>query len=222
MTQKMNSGRPDNNLVWAILSTVFCCLPLGIIAVINSSKVDNLWRVGEYAAAEEAAANSRKYVKWGVICGIISWLLFIIFEFAFIYNLASSNDEEENLKEYVVDPEYGDSIEAATSTYEIIEEDVRNSNRDCPFDVGNGITVTNIKIIGNYILYTLGCDENIVSIDIMNKIKMTTKKDLIESLREDNRDFVELLKEGGIGVIYKYVGNTSGDVCTVKINASEL
>ena len=29
---------PDNNLVWAILCTVLCCLPLGIVSIIKSTK----------------------------------------------------------------------------------------------------------------------------------------------------------------------------------------
>ena len=33
---------PDNNLVWAILSTVLCCLPLGIVAIIKSTLVSVL------------------------------------------------------------------------------------------------------------------------------------------------------------------------------------
>ena len=38
--------KPDNYLVWAILSTVFCCLPLGIVAIVKASKVDALWAQG--------------------------------------------------------------------------------------------------------------------------------------------------------------------------------
>ncbi len=34
---------PDNNLVWAILVTVFCCLPLGIVSIVKSSQVNTLW-----------------------------------------------------------------------------------------------------------------------------------------------------------------------------------
>jgi len=38
--QNQSMGNPpDNNLVWAILCTVMCCMPLGIVAIIKSTKV---------------------------------------------------------------------------------------------------------------------------------------------------------------------------------------
>jgi hypothetical protein len=30
---------PDTNLVWAILCTVLCCLPLGIVSIIKATSV---------------------------------------------------------------------------------------------------------------------------------------------------------------------------------------
>ena len=39
--------KPDNNLVWAILSTILCCLPLGIVAIVYASKVDGLYNQGD-------------------------------------------------------------------------------------------------------------------------------------------------------------------------------
>ena len=39
--------KPDNNLVWAILSTVLCCMPLGIVAIIKATSVDTLWTAGK-------------------------------------------------------------------------------------------------------------------------------------------------------------------------------
>ena len=52
---------PDNNLVWAILATIFCCLPLGIVAIVKASKVQGLWFSGQYAEAQQAAADAKKF-----------------------------------------------------------------------------------------------------------------------------------------------------------------
>lgn len=50
---------PDNFLVFSILSTVLCCLPLGIVAIVYSSQVDGKYNSGDYAGAEKAAKNAR-------------------------------------------------------------------------------------------------------------------------------------------------------------------
>ena len=48
--------QPDSNLVWGILCTVLCCLPLGIVSIVYASKVSGLWAQGRYAEAQEASA----------------------------------------------------------------------------------------------------------------------------------------------------------------------
>ncbi len=70
---------PDNNLVWAILSTVLCCLPLGVVAIIKSTKVKELWQQGDKEGAIKAAADAKKYAIWGAIAGGVFLLLYIIF-----------------------------------------------------------------------------------------------------------------------------------------------
>ena len=48
--------KPDNYLVWAILTTILCCLPFGIVSIVYSSKVDKLYFNGQY---DEALAKSK-------------------------------------------------------------------------------------------------------------------------------------------------------------------
>ena len=70
--------RPDNNLVWAILSTILCCLPLGIVAIIKASNVNSLYDRGDYAGAEEAAKSAKTWAMWGAISALIIWVLYIL------------------------------------------------------------------------------------------------------------------------------------------------
>jgi ABC-type Fe3+ transport system permease subunit len=69
---------PDNNLVWAILCTVLCCLPLGIVAIIKSTKVKELWALGDHAGAEKAAADAKKYSLWGAGIGLFFVVVYFI------------------------------------------------------------------------------------------------------------------------------------------------
>ena len=69
---------PDNNKVWAILSTVLCCLPLGIIAIIKASKVEQLLYQGFHAEAQKAADDAKKWAIWSAVSiGIIIVLYFV-------------------------------------------------------------------------------------------------------------------------------------------------
>jgi hypothetical protein len=70
---------PDNNLVWAILSTVLCCLPLGIVAIIKSTQVSTLWAQGQFAEAQKSAEDAKKFAMWGAIAGVVVILAYVIF-----------------------------------------------------------------------------------------------------------------------------------------------
>ena len=70
---------PDNNLVWAILCTIFCCLPLGIVSIIKATKVKELWALGDTAGAQKAADEAKKWAIWGAAAAAIVWVLYIIF-----------------------------------------------------------------------------------------------------------------------------------------------
>ena len=46
---------PEDYLVWSILTTVFCCQPLGIVAIVYSAKVESRFLCGDYDGAQEAS-----------------------------------------------------------------------------------------------------------------------------------------------------------------------
>lgn len=70
--------RPDSNLVWAILSTVLCCLPTGIASIVYASKVDGCYATGRYAEAVENSQKALKWAKIGAIISIVVWILYIL------------------------------------------------------------------------------------------------------------------------------------------------
>ena len=71
--------RPDNNMVWAILSTILCCLPLGIVAIIKASNVNSLYDRGDYAGAEAAAKSAKSWAMWSAISAVVIWILYVLF-----------------------------------------------------------------------------------------------------------------------------------------------
>lgn len=67
--------KPDNLLVWSILTTVLCCLPFGIVAIVYSSKVDNLWNMGKFAEADQAAKNAKLFCLISLGLGVIGCII---------------------------------------------------------------------------------------------------------------------------------------------------
>src|SRR5947209_15931193 len=72
---------PDNYLVWAILCTVLCCLPLGIVSLVYSSRVSGLWAQGRYPEAQAASSNAKKWAIIGAVVGVVAYVIGVILWF---------------------------------------------------------------------------------------------------------------------------------------------
>ncbi|RSK38244.1 MULTISPECIES: CD225/dispanin family protein [Mangrovimonas] len=75
--------RPNSYLALAIISTILCCLPAGIVSIIYSTKVNSLYEDGNYAEAERASKNAK---TWGIVSVALALLIYIVI-FA-IYGIA--------------------------------------------------------------------------------------------------------------------------------------
>ena len=69
--------KPENNLVWAILCTVLCCLPLGIISIIYATKVDTLYAQGDFQRAQNSADDAKKFAIIGAALSVVAVVLYI-------------------------------------------------------------------------------------------------------------------------------------------------
>lgn len=72
---------PKNWLVESILVTIFCCLPFGIVAIINAANVNSRIAAGDYAGAQEASLNAGKWVKYGLIGAVLQIAIPIVIIF---------------------------------------------------------------------------------------------------------------------------------------------
>lgn len=63
----------QNYLVFAILATVFCCLPAGIPAIIYAAQVNGKLQAGDLAGAQVASNNAKMWclISLGLGLGIV-------------------------------------------------------------------------------------------------------------------------------------------------------
>ena len=82
---------PQNYLVWAILTTIFCCLPFGIVSIVFAAQVNSKWAAGDVAGANASAANAKKWAIVSAVVGIVGAVLYLIF-FVILGGLAASSN----------------------------------------------------------------------------------------------------------------------------------
>ena len=71
----------DNYLVFAILTTVLCCLPAGIPAIVYASQVNSKLQLGDVAGAQLASKNAKMWcwISFGLFfAGIGIYLILIM------------------------------------------------------------------------------------------------------------------------------------------------
>lgn len=69
---------PSNFLIPAILATIFCCLPLGVVAIIFAAQVNSKWAMGDAAGARESARKAKQFTIWSVVLGAVAIVLVVI------------------------------------------------------------------------------------------------------------------------------------------------
>ena len=65
---------PSTHMALAIITTIMCCLPTGIVAIMKSTKVESLYHAGQY---DEAVSASKSALNWS-IAGIVLSSIFCI------------------------------------------------------------------------------------------------------------------------------------------------
>lgn len=75
---------PPNNLVWAILTTLFCCLPFGIVSIVYAAKVNGQVMAGDLAGAQASSAAAKKWAIIAAVCGVLVGVIYAIAAVALI------------------------------------------------------------------------------------------------------------------------------------------
>lgn len=78
-TEQHSTGpKPTSYLALAILTTIFCCLPFGIVSIVKASKVDSLWNSGCYLESQEASRKARNWAIAAILSAVVAAIIYII------------------------------------------------------------------------------------------------------------------------------------------------
>ena len=86
-------------LIFAIISTLLCCLPLGIVAIVYASKINSLQRSGDYAGAQNAAKKAKMFTIIGTVAALVVSIFYIIF--AIVIGIGSSDFDDDPVSNVV-------------------------------------------------------------------------------------------------------------------------
>ena len=83
----------ENWLVEAILVTLLCCLPFGVVGIIFAAQVNTKQQAGDNEGAEKARKEAAKWTKigfWvGLGCIVLYFLFWIVFGVAILGGASS-------------------------------------------------------------------------------------------------------------------------------------
>lgn len=69
---------PKTYLVESIVATILCCLPFGVVGIVNASRVESRFYAGDLDGAERASREAAKWTKISVGVGLASIVFFFL------------------------------------------------------------------------------------------------------------------------------------------------
>ncbi|XP_071499083.1 proline-rich transmembrane protein 1-like [Diadema antillarum] len=83
---RQTEPQPPDYLPLALVVTVCCCLPFGIIGVVKAMEVRNRYTIGDMMGAREASRAAKRWSLAGLISGILIQVL--LYGFLVVYYVA--------------------------------------------------------------------------------------------------------------------------------------
>ena len=107
----------------------------------------------------------------------------------------------------------------------VLKGQVDITNKQCPMKIETGMTITHLTLEDGCVVYNVECDENLYSIAQIRANIVEARESIVEALKSDDpsvKVFVDVCKEAHCDIAYRYVGDSSGDTCLVKVSCDEL
>ncbi len=146
-------------------------------------------------------------------------------EFTIVMQTAETNESLKIRisKEEVKDISAG-NIDPITPR-EMLEIMVVSTNAQCPIQIDKVMTLSSVSLEKDNFVYNYSLDENTVSVESIEGNKDVLKANIKKLLLSGDPMMQELIrtcKEANVSILYRYIGDISGDVCIVKISSEEF
>jgi len=116
-------------------------------------------------------------------------------------------------------------MNSCTTSEVIIEAEVQAAHRQCPQDLGNGLTLTKVENDTRYVIYYYKGDETLYSFS-QSMVTDAQKEQIISTLQAQAatmpavKKFLKALQDSNKGLIYHYF--TSSTSMDIVVEAREL
>jgi hypothetical protein len=60
------------------LTTIFCCLPLGIASIVFAAQVNGKYAAGDLAGAQESSRKAKQFAIWSAVIGVVVGALYAV------------------------------------------------------------------------------------------------------------------------------------------------
>lgn len=127
-----------------------------------------------------------------------------------------SKDEVKDLAEGKIDP---------ISPRDLLEIMITSTNAQCPMQIDEVTILSSVSLEGTNVVYNYSLDEDVVTMDVIEQNKISIKSNLKQALSTPDptmKQMIGVCKGANTGISYRYVGNTTGNVCVIKFSPSEL
>ncbi len=86
----LDSADVPDYLIWNVLSSLFCCMPLGVAGIIFSIQTNSAKARGDYEAAARHSSTAKTLLIVGLVCGGLQVLLsFLWIAFSVMFEIGS-------------------------------------------------------------------------------------------------------------------------------------
>lgn len=66
----------NNHLAKAIIVTILCCLPFGIVAIVNAASVNDKIRAGDIEGAMASSKKANTWANWSIVAGAVFGVIY--------------------------------------------------------------------------------------------------------------------------------------------------